>query len=100
MAGGRGNTAWRTTEGAGGWLGVEKLVRGFAAMGGKQTRVSWTTAYGVPPPEEGGSGGEDDVLSGEEEHPTGTGTSRLGVSTNPHPPAWPASKEEMVDCYG
>ena len=57
VAEGRGNTAWRTTEEASNWLEVEKLVRGFAAMGRKQMRVSWTTTYGVPPPslEEGGS---------------------------------------------
>ena len=53
---------------------VERLVRGFAATGRKQIRVSRTPTYGVPPrsPEEGGDG--DDVLSGEEEHPTVTGT--------------------------
>ena len=61
----RGNTAWRTIEEAGDWLEVE-LVGGFAAVGRKQMRVSWTTTYGVPPPspKEGGSGDEDDVLSG------------------------------------
>ena len=75
VAKGRGNTAWRI-EDASDWLEVEKLVRGFAAMGGKPMRVSWTTTYGVPPSllvEEGDSD-EDDELSGDE-HPTGTGTS-------------------------
>ena len=37
---GRENSAWRTIEGASDWLEVEKLVRGFAAMGRKQIRVS------------------------------------------------------------
>ena len=49
VAEGRGNTAWRTIEDASDWLEVEKLVRGFAAIGGKQMRVFWTTTYGVPP---------------------------------------------------
>ena len=55
---------------------VEKLVRGFTAMGRKQMRVSWTATYVVPPTslEEEGSDDEDDELSGDEEHPTGTGT--------------------------
>ena len=75
VAEGRGNTAGRTIEEASDWLEVEKLVRGFAAMGRKQIRVSWTTTYSAPPPNtvEGGSDDEDDVLSGEEEHPTATG---------------------------
>ena len=84
VAEGRGNTAWRTIEETSDWLEVEKLVRGFAAMGRKQMRVSWTTTYGVPPPslEEGGSDDKDDELSGDEEHPTSTDTS----STQRSPP--------------
>ena len=97
VAEGRGNTAWRTIEDTSDWLEVEKLVRGFAAMGRKQMRVSWTTTYGVPPPglEEGGSD-EDDKLSGDEEHPTqaGTGTSSTRRSPTPTPlPGLPAKKK-------
>ena len=48
VAEGRGNASWRTIVDAGDWLGAEKLVRGFAAMGRKQVRVSWdiTTTSG------------------------------------------------------
>ena len=96
VAEGRGNTAWRTIEEASDWLEVEKLVRGFAAMGRKQMRVSWTTTYGVPPPslEEGGSDDEDDELSGDEEHPTSTGTrsTRRSPPTPTPLPGPPAKK--------
>ena len=84
VAEGRGNTAWRTIEDASDWLEVEKLVRGFATMGRKQIRVSWTTTYGVPPPslEEGGSD-KDDELSGDEEHPTQVGTGTNSTRRSP-----------------
>ena len=40
VAEGRGSTAWRAIEEADYWLEIEKLVRGFAAMGRKQMRIS------------------------------------------------------------
>ena len=93
---GRGNTAWRTIEEARDWLEVEKLVRGFASMGRKKTRVSWTTTYGVPSPSLGerGSDNENDELSGDEEHPTGTGTSSVQWSPpTPTPLPGPPAKK-------
>ena len=96
VAEGRGNTAWRTIEEASDWLEVEKLLRGFAAMGRKQMQVSLAATYSVPPPslEEGGSNDEDDELSGDEEHPTGTGTSSTRRSPpTPTPQPGPPAKK-------
>ena len=81
VAYGRGNTAWRTIEEARDVLEVEQLVRSFVAMGRTQIRVSWTTAYGVPPSNTAveGCGEEDDVPSGEEVHRTAMGIGKAGT---------------------
>ena len=78
------------------WLEVEKLVRGFVAMGREQLEI-WvfkTKTYGVPPPspEVEDSDDEDHVLSGEEEHPTTTGT-----NSTTH---WQQSPQTLILLYG